>query len=429
MLKNIVLCADGTCNAYGHSSSNVARLLDFIELQTEDEQVVCYDQGIGTRRKEQARVEAFRDSLGQRSALYLLKPPRDSWNDPLSWPFLVASMTAGLGLKTNVRQLYVKLAELYSPGDRVFLFGFSRGAFTVRALAGLTWRYGLPAVGNASASTRIAIADARFAEAWPLFMREFPDPHKNKARKAREFLEQGGHLCPIHFLGVWDTVKSYGGLRPRMLPNLRHNASVATVRHAMSLNERRGWFEATTWGWLDSDQEKGAAISRLAQSDIEAIKKQDVFEVWFTGCHADVGGGGWTDRSSSIALRWMLGEARQAKLRLNAYGRWFMTMPGECESPAIDESRSRAWRVIDWFPRMAIKNDKTWPRHVWARKASPRRPQDSVRRNTVWYHESVTDLSVFRNVSTGVAVKPYRTSRLRETAVAVGGLPLPWQRN
>src|SRR5262245_2623797 len=103
MPTTVVICADGTCNAFGHSSSNVARLLKFIELQTDDEEVVCYDQGIGTRRDEQARVEAFRDSLGQRCALYLLKPPRDSWNDPLTWPFLVASMTAGLGLKTNVR--------------------------------------------------------------------------------------------------------------------------------------------------------------------------------------------------------------------------------------------------------------------------------------------------------------------------------------
>jgi len=423
MPKNVVLCADGTCNAFGHSSSNVARLLELIELQNEDEQVVCYDQGIGTAKEEQARVEAFREGLGQRCALYLLTPPKDSWNDPLTWPFLIASMTAGLGLKTNVRQLYVKLAELYSPGDRVFLFGFSRGAFTVRALAGLTWRYGLPAVGSASASTRTALANARFAEAWPLFTREFPDPHKDKARKAQEFLERGGHICPIHFVGVWDTVKSYGGLRPRMLPHLRHNASVTTVRHALSLNERRGWFEVTTWGWLDSDHKEDAAISRLTQDDIEAIKKQDVVEVWFTGCHADIGGGGRSDRSSSIALRWMLGEARQAELRLNAYGRWFMTMPGEWESPAIDESRSTAWKVIDWFPRLAIKNDKIWPRHVWARKASPRRPQDSVRRNTVCYHESVTDLSGFRNVPTGVEVKPRYTSRQPETTVLVGELP------
>ena len=364
MSKNVVLCADGTCNAFGHSSSNVARLLELIELQKENEQVVCYDQGIGTRMEDQARVKTFRDSLGQGCALYLLNPPKDSWNHPRTWPFLVASMAAGLGLKTNVRQLYVKLADLYSPGDRVFLFGFSRGAFTVRALAGLTWRYGLPAVGNASASTKTALANARFAEAWPLFTREFPDPHKHKARKAREFFERGGHACPIHFLGLWDTVKSYGGLRPRMVPHLRHNASVATVRHALSLNERRGWFEVTTWGWLDSDQKEGAAISRLVQDNIEAIKKQDVFEVWFTGCHADIGGGGWSDRSSSIALRWMLEEARQAKLSLNAFGCWFLTMPSECERAAVDESRSKPWRVIDWFPRWAIKNDRTWPRHV-----------------------------------------------------------------
>ncbi len=411
MSKNVVLCADGTCNAFGRSSSNVGRLLEFIELKKGDQQVVCYDQGIGTSRDEQLRLRTFRESLGREGALYPLDPPRDSWSRPWTWPFLVASMAGGLGLKTNVRQLYVKLAELYSPGDQVFLFGFSRGAFTVRALAGLTWRYGLPATSGLSASSRTAVANARFAEAWPLFTREFPDPRGEKAKTALAFLQQGGQACPVHFLGLWDTVKSYGGLIPRMLPHLRHNASVTKVRHAMSLDESRGWFEVTTWGWLDSDQEKDAAVSRLAKDDIEAIKKQDVVEVWFTGCHADVGGGGRSDRSSSIGLRWMLGEAGDAGLILNTSGRRFLTVPAECEGPAVEDSRTRAWKFVDWFPRLGIKNDRRWPRHVGARGASPRRPQDSVRRETIWYHESVKDLSRFKDVPASVKRTPRGTLR------------------
>jgi uncharacterized protein (DUF2235 family) len=134
-------------------------------------------------------------------------------------------MTEGVGLDTNVAQLYETLAQLYEPGDRVFLFGFSRGAFTVRALAGLTWRYGLPA------SQITADAKTRFAEAWPLFKDEFPDEDGAKARRALQFrVGYGQPACPIHFLGLWDTVKSYGGLKPVMLPHLRHNPSVATVR-------------------------------------------------------------------------------------------------------------------------------------------------------------------------------------------------------
>jgi uncharacterized protein (DUF2235 family) len=401
MPKNVVLCADGTCNAFGYSSSNVARLIEFIELHKKDEQLVAYEQGIGTTLTQYERIKRFADRLGDNSALWALEPPNEKWSDPRTWPFLIASMTCGWGLKTNVRRLYATLARMYSPGDRVFLFGFSRGAFTVRALAGLTWRYGLPAPSRDP--------NARFSQAWPLFVNEFQDPAGGA--KAKAFFDNGGCECPIHFLGLWDTVKSYGGLFPRMLPHLRHNASVHTVRHALSLNESRGWFEVTTWGWLDSDQKKDAAASRLDPDDIAKIKTQDVAEVWFTGCHADIGGGGHSDRSASIALRWLLGEANQAGLRLNAYGRWFLACPSEYESADVEDSRSRPWKVVDWLPRAGIKNDKTWPRHVYARRASPRRPQDSVRRKRVLYHESVKCLSVFKDVPSCVALERRTTQR------------------
>ena len=411
MPKNLVLCADGTCNAFGYSSSNVARLIEHVELLDAQTQVVCYDQGIGTRVGEQTRIKAFRDGLGTTCALHLLDPPGDAWTRPWSWPRLIASMTGGLGLKANVQQLYVKLAELYSPGDQVFLFGFSRGAFTVRALAGLTWRYGLPATRDTARAATL------YGKAWPLFVNEFPDDDGAKAKKALRFFEEHDQRrCPIHFLGLWDTVKSYGGLLPRMLPHLRHNPSVATVRHALALDERRGWFEATTWGWLDSDRETGTAISRLAPRDIESIEKQDVIEVWFSGCHADVGGGGRSDRSSAIALRWMLGEAQRAGLKLNTSGRCFLATSRECERPECEDSRTRPWKVIEQFPRLAIDNGGRWPRRFLAQRgASPRRPLDSVRGKIVRHHESVTDLSRFGTVPRDVELKPHPT--LRSTGV------------
>src|SRR5262249_60151613 len=104
MPKNLVLCADGTCNAFGQSSSNVARLLEFLELHKADEQVVCYDQGIGTSRDEQTRIIAFRDGLGEKGALHPLDPPRDSWSRPWTWPFLIASMAGGLCPQTKLLQ-------------------------------------------------------------------------------------------------------------------------------------------------------------------------------------------------------------------------------------------------------------------------------------------------------------------------------------
>jgi hypothetical protein len=273
----------------------------------------------------------------------------------------------------------------------------------VRALTGLTWRYGLPA-SNTSAD-----AKTRFAEAWPLFKDEFPDEDAAKARRALQFRERHGQRdCPIHFLGLWDTVKSYGGLKPIMLPHLRHNPSVATVRHAMALDERRGWFEVTTWGWLDSDQNEDAAVSRLDPSDIQKIKDQDVVEVWFSGCHADIGGGRGSERSSEIAFRWMLGEAQCAELNLNQRGRRFLA--DKDRKPETNPSRSLFWKIIERKRRRTIRNDGRWPRLVDASLgASPREPLKSVRKGTIWYHESVTDLSCFGKIPGNVTLRPRPT--------------------
>ena len=357
MSRILVFCADGTCNAFGDDSSNVARVIDYLDLDHPGAQVACYDQGIGTRVEQYERIKAFGAALPHPGALHLLDPPRESWSRPWTLPMLTGSMAFGWGLETNVRQLFVKLTELYVQGDKIFLFGFSRGAFTVRALAGLTWRYGLPADA--------AVAEQRFDKVWPLFRDEFPDEDGQKARRAAQLRAQPGvRTCPIHFLGVWDTVKSYGGLRPVMLPHLRHNPSVAIVRHALALDERRGWFEATTWGWLDSDREKGTAMSRLEASELDAIKRQDVREVWFSGCHADVGGGGGNPKTSDIALRWMLGEAANEGLGLNATGRAFLGMPLSSEKPVPSDSHTAGWKGIESLPRRAIDNGGRWPRAV-----------------------------------------------------------------
>src|SRR5262245_49686197 len=115
------------------------------KFQNRDAQVVVYDQGIGARLSEHKAITQYRDQLGKSGAPYVLDPPGDAWSRPWTWWSLIKSMTDGVGLETNVAQLYEALATLYKADDRVFLFGFSRGAFTVRALAGLVWRYGLPA--------------------------------------------------------------------------------------------------------------------------------------------------------------------------------------------------------------------------------------------------------------------------------------------
>lgn len=406
MSRVLVLCADGTCNAFGDTSSNVARVIGYLDLDHPAAQVACYDQGIGTRVDQQGQIAEFKRALPSPEALHLLPPPRDAWSRPWTWPFLVGSMMFGWGLQTNVRQLYLKLAELYAPGDKVFLFGFSRGAFTVRALAGLTWRYGLPAAGDTAG------AAALFHKAWPFFRDEFPDEDGRKARLASQLRDQP-HMraCPIHFVGLWDTVKSYGGLCPVMLPHLRHNPSVAIARHALALDERRGWFEATIWGWLDSDRRADASMFRLTEHDLTAINNQDVAEVWFSGCHSDVGGGGKSANTSDIALRWMLGEAANKGLRLNAAGRSFLAVPGGCETPAPTHSRTAFWKAVECLPRRAINNGGRWPRTYCAPLgAAPRTPLAHPRDKTVLVHESVPEVRRPRKAD-GVTVKPVPTLR------------------
>lgn len=394
--KNIVLCADGTCNAFGQSLSNVGKLIEHLDLTDETVQVVAYDQGLGTRANQFTAVLEFQKKLASPQVLHPLPPPNESLWKPWTWRALLTSMTKGTDLKKHVGELYIKLAELYKPDDTVFLFGFSRGAFTVRALAGLTWRYGIPP------TDKRAVAEQRFEEAWRLFFHEFPDPTGARKSIAVEFqarFEQ--QPCPIHFLGLWDTVKSYGGLKPVMLPHLRHNPSVDIVRHALALDERRAWFEPTTWGWLDSDRSSSAAASRIDTKDIEAIRKQDVVEVWFTGCHSDVGGGGRNADTSNIAFRWILGEAKCAGLNLNKEGQCCLSVPRECEKPIPTNSHGIVWKLIERVHRESIDNRGAWPVSVAAAPgAVPREPLKSKRDNgKIWVHESVVDLSSLSGVS------------------------------
>ena len=405
-----MLCADGTCNAFGRHSSNVATLIELLDLSDSSVQVAAYDQGLGTTSGQFFAIQAFRSQLVKPQALHLLPPPDESWLKPWTWRALLSAMTKGSDLCANVEQLYVKLSELYQYGDKIFMFGFSRGAFTVRALAGLIHSYGIPP------SNDIAIAADRFAKAWPLFFDQLPDPTDRKRQLALEFQKDFGQRpCPIHFLGLWDTVKSYGGLRPVMLPHLRHNTSVCMVRHALALDERRAWFEPTTWGWLDSDRLEQAAASRLSAEEMEKIRDQDVAEVWFTGCHSDVGGGTSNSETSNIALRWMLGEALYEGLRLNERGRCCLSVPSHAEKPRPTNSHNFVWTLIERVHRQAIDNSGTWPKLYEApRGALPRLPLKSKRESTVWVHESVTDRSRFATAPEDLKVISYQTRRLEE---------------
>jgi len=397
--RNIVICSDGTGNSFQRHESNVARLVRHVALDDHAAQVVVYDQGIGTDDRRWQEIEQYATTIRDRPALEVLHAPNESRFRPLERASLVLGLAFGYGLAENVRQMYQALAGLYDEGDRVYLFGFSRGAFTVRTLAGLLYRCGLP--------TRNRYDDLQlFARAWALYQPMLPARDEIARFRTAEHQRE----CRVHFLGVWDTVKSYGGLRPVMLPHLRHNPIVGAVRHAVALDEQRGWFDVTTWGRLDLDRNKDAAWWRLSDEERSEIEAQDIQEVWFRGCHSDVGGGNGNPKTECIALRWMLGEAVAKDIAINEAGKSLLAPPKDPERAEIHESHTAAWRAIERVPRLTIDNSGTWPRRVPAPAPNARRePLKFLRDGYVSVHESVAAID---------GMPPDRLNRVRTTGLA-----------
>ncbi len=385
MPKNVVVCSDGTGNTFDSRVTNVTRLVKNLVLDRPQDQLVIYDQGVGTSGKRERTARVSQDE-----GLRFLDPPLSSGIDPGGWVGKIRGLAFGYGLKENVLQMYRELARLYEDGDRLFLFGFSRGAFTVRALAGLLHRCHL-ARGEGPE------IDARFERSWELFQPMVADD------EAVESLRTGNRPCPVNFLGVWDTVKSYGGLKPVILPHLRHNPDVAHVRHALAIEERRAWFKPTTWGLLDLD-EKGA----MTRIDPTQYVDQDVVEVWFTGCHSDVGGGGDETATTRVALRWMLAEAAsvESPLLVSDAG-WTLLASEDDEGPLpIEQSWKLSWRLMEQIPRGEIDNSGVYPVLVRHRGSDGvRRPSDSKRGGRVSVHSTVLDRSTIGAPSDTVETK------------------------
>lgn len=191
----------------------------------------------------------------------------------------------GFGIKDNLEEALTYLIQNYEPGDRVYIFGFSRGAFTARALTGMTYRSGVMREGAENLVPYLVAAYTKGKD----FDR---DDWGKLDRFASTFSvrTERSLAMPVHFLGLWDSVKALGILRPdpkwpytRQLPNARH------VFHAVSIDERRRPY-----------REYLVAPSKAVETK----------ETWFAGVHSDVGGGFKEDPvPSQIALKWMVDRA------------------------------------------------------------------------------------------------------------------------
>lgn len=258
-MKNIVICCDGTSNDFGHENSNVIKLYSVLEKNTK-KQVVYYDPGVGT------------------PSTY------DAFNPITRLVKRALGKGFGYGLSDNITEAYAFLMNTYEEGDQIYCFGFSRGAYTVRALAGLIDTCGL----------LHANSDNLIPEAMRIY-------HDRTLRDiAMDFKKTFARNCPIHLLGLWDTVSSVGWVyNPVTLQATTNNESVRIVRHAISIDERRAFFRQNLWG------------SRYQNT-------QDVKQVWFAGVHSDIGGSYPLAESglSNITLEWMLAEAGDKGLRI-----------------------------------------------------------------------------------------------------------------
>lgn len=271
--KNIVICCDGTGNEFGRSNSNVVRLYTTLDLSDETKQVAYYHPGVGT--------------MGAPTARNIIEK---EWSR-------IAGLAFAAGFRDNVFDAYRYLMEIYNEGDRVFLFGFSRGAYTVRALSGLLHGYGLLRRGN----------EGHLAYAWRAFTRKVKKKGDEQAAGQAtdhtieadfSFRQTFSHdNFTIHFVGLWDTVSSVGWIyTPLKLLYTAKNPLIRTARHAVSIDEHRCFFRDNLYGTPYGDQ--------------------DIVQVWFPGVHSDVGGSYPSCQSwpSNTAFQWMLGEARTAGL-------------------------------------------------------------------------------------------------------------------
>lgn len=296
-MKRIVFCADGTWNEAERKDeetgrpqpTNVLKVARAVLPRAAScvDQVVLYLYGVGTGGK---------------------------WDELTGGAF-------GAGLERNVRALYRFLVYNYERGDEIYLFGFSRGAFTVRTLAGFMNTVGLLQKDDeyytGDLYTLYEKSAVATSDEWLHAFRNIKDHRK----------------CPqIRFIGVWDTVGSLGA--PGLLGRLNKNKykyhdvglspTIENAFHALAIDERRAPFAPSLWtrppGWAGNLE-----------------------QVWFAGVHSNVGGSYHPDGLANEALHWMVGKAEGLGLAFeNDYLRHYRP----CFNSVLNDSMSLKYRVF-----------------------------------------------------------------------------------
>ncbi|MGH8383174.1 DUF2235 domain-containing protein [Pseudomonas sp.] len=318
MPKHLVLFSDGTGNSAGKLfKTNVWRLYQAVDLSDpanpqQPRQFAFYDDGVGT--------SAFK-------------------------PLALAGGGFGVGLARNVIDLYVFLCRMYEPGDKIYVFGFSRGAFTVRVLIGLVMTQGLLRYSGSERDLERLAWDAyrafrrdRFPSHWGIEkLRNLRDHILNAknwmrgntlySNTERLGLPESSAPITIEFLGLWDTVDAYGlpvdqltraidkFIWPLTMRDYNLSPRVLHARQALALDDERNTFHPRLWNEAPDSKhpEQGVPNANRRSRHIDAER---VSQVWFCGMHANVGGGYADDSLSYVPLQWIMSEADKHGLRL-----------------------------------------------------------------------------------------------------------------
>lgn len=347
MSKNIVLLSDGTGNSAAKLfRTNVWRIYEALELSTPQQQVACYDDGVGTSGITPLRI------LGG---------------------------VCGIGLKRNVLRLYRFLCEHYQPGDRIYAFGFSRGAFTIRVLLGLIHTQGvIIAARGAGGSEGVhgPELDRLTRQAYRAFRCGFN--HTGgivaAARWTRDaVLAAGDRLLrrrglddvvrlkvpAIEFVGLWDTVDAYGlpideltdgidqWVWPLSMPDLTPLPFIRKACHALALDDERNTFHPVLW-----DEAGEAALAEREGRRWPPVSLDDerVSQVWFAGMHANVGGGYADDALALVSLQWVADAAEIHGLRF-VPARLTQTLAGRDPLGRVEDSRHGLGGYYRYNPR------------------------------------------------------------------------------
>lgn len=263
-MKRIAIFSDGTWNSpQAGGTTNVLSMARAVKPDVAGtKQVVFYDWGVGTDRKK-----------------------------------LSGGLT-GAGIDKNIMDCYRFLVHNYEDGDELFFFGFSRGAYTVRSLAGLIRNCGLLRRKHAR----------RIPAAFHLYRKRTRASGPNEPLPTRFRRDYAvADITPIEFVGAWDTVGALGipvpfwgtlNAREFLFHDTEPSKIVQHARHALAIDENREDFAPVLW------------------SDKPTV---DVQQVWFAGAHSDIGGGYHERGLSDCASHWMLGEADKLGLQFEAH--------------------------------------------------------------------------------------------------------------